>query len=109
MLWHAGVVENILGRVLDAFQTRMNRLQGHSLAKGFAENASLAQQMATEPAALLLENPLAFFVGKPADTTDAFLKAVQQAGFGTGDEASQAAVLGQLAQVGVAACRKTGV
>lgn len=95
----AGVVENILGRVLDAFQMRMNSLLRDSLAKGFAESATLAQQMAAEPAALLLETPLAFFVGKATDTPDAFLKAVQQAGFGTGDEAAQVAVLSQLAQV----------
>ena len=85
--------------MLDSFQTRVNSLLGSSLARSFAENASLAQQMAAEPAALLLETPLAFFVGKATDTPDAFLKAVQQAGFASGDEAAQVAVLSQLAQV----------
>lgn len=99
LLCGAGVVENIVGRVLDAFQMRINSLLGNSLSRTFAENASLAQQMAAEPAALLLHSPVAFFLGKPTDTIDAFQKAVQQTGFGTGEEAAQVAVLMQLAQV----------
>lgn len=95
----AGVVENILGRVLDTFQKRVNSLLRNSLARTFAENASFAQQMAAEPSALLLGKPVAFYVGKPTDTTDAFHKAIQQTGFGTGEEVAQVAVLSQLAQV----------
>lgn len=95
----AGVVENILGRVLDAFQARINSLLGNSLSRGFAENASLALQMAAEPAALLLHDPIAFFVGKASETPDAFQKALAQAGgLGSGDEAAQTAILAQFSQ-----------
>ena len=95
----AGVVENILGRVLDAFQVRMGSLLGSSLSKGLAENAALALQMAAEPAALLATYPQAFYVGKANETMEGFVKAVTQAGFGGGDDTSETAVLAQLAQV----------
>ena len=96
---NAGVVENILGRVLEAFQVRMGSLLGSSLTKGLAENPALAGQMAAEPAALLATYPQAFFVGKANENMEGFVKAVTQAGFGTGDSASETAVLTQLAQV----------
>ena len=94
------MVENILGRVLDAFQVRMSSLLGSSsLCKGLAENPALALQMAAEPAALLAACPEAFFVSKANDSMEGFVKAVVQAGFGSGDESSETAVLMQLAQV----------
>ena len=92
-------MENILGRVLEAFQVRMGSLLGSSLTKGLAENTALAGQMAAEPAALLATYPQAFFVGKANENVEGFVKAVTQAGFGTGDSASETAVLAQLAQV----------
>ena len=95
-----GVVENILGRVLDAFQARMGSLLGSSLCKGLAENPTLALQMAAEPTALLASYPEAFFVGKANEPMEGFVKAVKQAGFGSGDDSSETAVLTQLAQVG---------
>ena len=95
----AGVVENILGRVLDAFQVRMGSLLGSSLSKGLAENTALAVQMAAEPAALLATYPQAFFVGKANETMEGFVKAVTQAGFGSGDDTGETAVLAQVAQV----------
>ena len=93
------MVENILGRVLDALQGRMGTLLGSSLSKGLAENTSLAVQMAAEPAALLATYPHAFFVGKANESMEGFVKAVTQAGFGCGDDTSETAVLAQLAQV----------
>ena len=96
-------MENILGRVLDAFQVRMASLLGSSLSKDLAENTALALQMAAEPAALLATYPQAFFVGKANETMEGFVKAVAQAGFGSGDDTSKTAVLAQLAQV----CRLT--
>ena len=93
------MVENILGRVLDAFQVRMGSLLGSSLTKGLAENAALALQMAAEPAALLATYPQAFFVGKANESMEGFVKAVTQAGFGSGDDTSETSVLAQLAQV----------
>ncbi len=47
----AGVVENILGRVLDAFQAHMHALLGNAACKTLAENPQLALLMAREPAA----------------------------------------------------------
>ncbi|KAL0041964.1 hypothetical protein WJX79_010411 [Trebouxia sp. C0005] len=94
-----GVVENILGRVLEAFQARMGSLLGYALSKGFAENPAMALQMAAEPAAILAGEPVAFFVGKATETTESFVKAVMQSGLGSGDESTETIVLMQLAQV----------
>ena len=94
-----GVVENILGRVLEAFQARMGMLLGYALSKGFAENPAMALQMAAEPAAVLAGEPVAFFVGKATETTESFVKAVMQSGLGSGDESTETIVLMQLAQV----------
>ncbi|DBA83817.1 TPA: hypothetical protein ACH3X1_006340 [Trebouxia sp. C0004] len=94
-----GVVENILGRVLEAFQARMGSLLGYALSKGFAENPAMALQMAAEPAAVLAGEPVAFFVGKATETTESFVKAVMQSGLGSGDESTETIVLMQLAQV----------
>lgn len=94
------MVENILGRVLDAFQARMGTLLGSTLCKGLAESPALALQMAAEPAALLASYPEAFSVGKANETMEGSVKAVKQAGFGSGDDSSETAVLMQLAQVG---------
>lgn len=94
-----GVVENILGRVLEAFQARMGSLLEYALSKGFAENPAMALQMAAEPAAILAGELVAFFVGKATETTESFVKAVMQSGLGSGDESTETIVLMQLAQV----------
>ena len=60
----AGVVENILGRVLDACQTRMNALLAGSLVDSLVKSPAIAALMALEPAALLAGEPAAFFAGK---------------------------------------------
>lgn len=93
------MVENILGRILDAFQARMGSVLGSCLSRGFAENPALALLMAAEPAAVLASRPEAFFVGKANETAESFVKAVMQSGFGSGDESTEMAVLTQLAQV----------
>lgn len=77
----------------------MGSLLGSSLCRGLAENPALALQMAAEPAALLASHPEAFFVGKANEPLEGFVKAVKQAGFGSGDDSSETAVLTQLAQV----------
>ena len=97
-------MENVLGRVLEAFQARMNALLGSALCKGFAENPALALQMAAEPAAVHAGKPVAFFVGKATDTSDSFVKAIVQSGFGSGDSATETIVLQQFAQVFLHAC-----
>ena len=93
------MVENILGRVLDAFQARISSCAGNSLSRGLAENPALALLMASEPAALLATHPAAFFAAKASDTMEGFVKTVMQNGFGTGDESTEIAVLTQIAQV----------
>lgn len=60
----AGVVENVLGRVADAFEAAMAGLLGRSAAGRLAEALPLVQLMAREPAAALLGSPVAFFVGR---------------------------------------------
>lgn len=52
-----GVVENILGRVLDAFQARMSSLLGGATSKTLAENPQLATLMAQEPSAVQVNLP----------------------------------------------------
>ena len=58
------MVENILGRVLDACQTRMNALLAGSLVDSLVKSPAIAALMASEPAALLAGEPVAFFAGK---------------------------------------------
>lgn len=77
----------------------MGSLLGYALSKGLAENSALALQMAAEPAALLAGDPVAFFMGKATDTTESFVKAVMQSGFGSGDESVETSILTQFAQV----------
>jgi hypothetical protein len=60
----AGVVENVLGRVVDAFESRMALVLGGSAAGRLAESLPVVQLMAKEPAAALLGSPVAFFVGR---------------------------------------------
>ena len=57
-------MENILGRVLDACQTRMNALLAGSLVDSLVKSPAIAALMASEPAAVLAGEPVAFFAGK---------------------------------------------
>ena len=58
------MVENVLGRVVDAFESRMTLVLGSSAAGRLAESLPVVQLMAKEPAAALLGSPVAFFVGR---------------------------------------------
>jgi hypothetical protein len=49
-LW-SGVVENVLGQVLDSFSSHMNGLVGRCACRSLAENAQLSALMAREPCA----------------------------------------------------------
>lgn len=59
-----GVVENVLGRVLDALEAQMVAVLRGSAAGRLAESPTMAQMMAREPAAALLGSPVSFFVGR---------------------------------------------
>ncbi|KAK9837523.1 hypothetical protein WJX81_008555 [Elliptochloris bilobata] len=92
-----GVVENILGRVLDAFQVRSATLLGGAAARALAEAPNLAALMAREPAAPLAGDVLAFFCGRPGDPADAWV-ASAAGGFGQGGEAVQFEVVAKVSQ-----------
>ena len=47
----AGVVENVLGQVLEAFQSRMLGLLGRCTSRVLADSPQLAASMAKEPSA----------------------------------------------------------
>ena len=47
----AGVVENVLGQVLEAFQSRMLGLLGRCTSRALADSPQLAASMAKEPSA----------------------------------------------------------
>ena len=47
----AGVVENVLGQVLEAFQSRMLGLLGRCTSRALADSPQLAAAMAKEPSA----------------------------------------------------------
>jgi len=46
---NAGVVENVLGQVLEAFQSRLTGLVGRCACRALADNPQLAALMAKEP------------------------------------------------------------
>ncbi|KAK9815816.1 hypothetical protein WJX72_010122 [[Myrmecia] bisecta] len=93
-----GVVENILGRVLDAFQARMLGLLGSSTCKTLAENAQLALYMANDASASLAGDPVAFFVGKTSDSVDAFVSSILSSGFSSGDDNVEADIFARILQ-----------
>ncbi len=55
--WGAGVVENVLGQVLEAFQSRMTGLLGRCTCRALADNLQLAANMAKEPSAPQVMHP----------------------------------------------------
>lgn len=57
-------MENVLGRVADAFEARIAAVLGNSAAGRLAQSLPMVQLMAREPAAALLGSPVAFFVGR---------------------------------------------
>ena len=60
----AGVVENVLGRVVDAFEAQVASVLAGSAAGRLASSLPMVQLMVKEPAAALLGSPVAFFVGR---------------------------------------------
>lgn len=70
----------MLARVLDAFQQRVAAALDGSAAGALAAGAPLARLMAAEPAAPLAGGAVAFFVGRPSDSTDAFVTDIVNSG-----------------------------
>jgi hypothetical protein len=91
------VVENILGRVLEAFHVRCATLLGGAAARPLAEAPALVALMAREPAAPLAGDVLAFYAGRPGDPADAWAAAAAP-GFGAGGEAVQFEVVAKVTQ-----------
>lgn len=79
----AGVLENVLARVLEAFQDEMASTVGGSTAGELADDVRVVQIMAKEPAAPLLGGPVSFFIGTNADAIDSFVSSAIAAGFGS--------------------------
>lgn len=79
----AGVLENVLARVLEAFQDAMASTVGDSTAGKLADDVRVVQIMAKEPAAPLLGAPVSFFIGANADAIDSFVSSAIAAGFGS--------------------------
>ncbi|KAK9811074.1 hypothetical protein WJX73_000162 [Symbiochloris irregularis] len=93
-----GMVENVLGRVLDAFSMRVNEALGNSACRTCADDPALSALMARERSAPQLGEPVAFFAGRNPEGVDNFVTGVIKAGFGTGGEDTTAAVLEKLTQ-----------
>ncbi|KAL4857163.1 Serine/threonine-protein kinase PRP4 [Chlorella vulgaris] len=91
-----GVVENVLGRVVDAFEAQVAALLGGSSAGRLSESLPLVQLMVKEPAAALLGSPVAFFVGRNTEAMESFVSSVIAAGFGANDEAVECDILRRL-------------
>lgn len=70
----------MLARVLEAFQQRMAAALEGSAAGALAAGAPLARLMAAEPPAPLAGGAVAFFVGRPSDSTDAFVADIVNSG-----------------------------
>ena len=76
----AGVVESVLGRVLEAFQRRVAAALGGSAAGALAAGAPLARLMAAEAAAPQAGTAAAFFAGRAGDSAGAFVTEVVSSG-----------------------------
>ncbi len=90
----------MLGRVLDAFQSRLNHLLGAAACRTLSDSPALAWQMALEPAATQLSNPAAFFSTlKGFEGIDAWVASIQQAGYAQGGETAEMDVFTHILQV----------
>ena len=67
---HAGVAENILGRVLDAFAATASQIAGDSRAARLASRPDVCHAMAVEPDAALLGDLVAFYMPTSAGLFD---------------------------------------
>lgn len=100
----SGVLENVLARVLEAFQTGMASIVGGSVASVLADDVRVVQVMAKEPAAPLLGAPVAFFVGRNVDAMDAFVSSAIATGFGSSQRGLERELVGKV----LAASRSAG-
>ncbi|PRW57112.1 exocyst complex component SEC8 [Chlorella sorokiniana] len=91
-----GVVENVLGRVVDAFEAQVASVLGGSAAGRLASSLPMVQLMVKEPAAALLGSPVAFFVGRNTEAMESFVSSVIAAGFGANDESVECEILQRL-------------
>ena len=94
-----GILENLLGKVLEAFQERADTLLGGAGCRALAEDSALAMQMAAEPAASRAGEPVAFFVGRSAEGIDHFVASILHSGFAKGGEAAELAILQRVLKV----------
>eukprot|EP00884_Botryococcus_braunii_P010678 jgi/Botrbrau1/19611/Bobra.0035s0088.1 len=93
-----GVVENILGRVLDAFNSCIQSCLGNAACKALSESPQLAMLMARESAALQMGSPVYFFPGKGTDGLEPFVASLRQSGYGAGGDTAETDVLLRLLQ-----------
>lgn len=77
-----GVIENILLRVLDAFQAVMQQCLSDVKAGQLVVRHDVGLIMATEPDAVLLQDAMQFYVPKTADHFDgvSFISALRSPG-----------------------------
>ena len=92
----SGVLENVLAKVLEAFQTGMANIVGQSVASALSDDVRVIQVMAKEPAAPLLGPPVAFFVGTNVDAMDAFVSSAIAAGFGSSQRGLERDLVGKV-------------
>jgi exocyst complex component 4 len=78
----SGVLENVLGRVLEACHVAAADAAGGAAAGRLAASPPLVQLMAKEPSAALLGSPGAFFVGRGGEPMESFVSSAIAAGFG---------------------------
>jgi hypothetical protein len=93
----AGVLENALGRVLEAFHAAATAAANKSASFALAAAAPVAQAMAREPAAALLGSPVSFFVGRDGSALETFLSSALAAGAGAAGGAGAGAAERELA------------
>jgi hypothetical protein len=93
----AGVLENALGRVLEAFHSAAAAAAKKSASFALAAAAPVAQAMAREPAAALLGSPVSFFVGRDGSALETFLSSALAAGAGAAGGAGAGAAERELA------------
>ena len=89
----SGVAENVVGKWVDELTRAYDTATAGSTAARLAQTTVVARLMTQEPAAVLLGSPIAFFVGKNAETLESFISSVVANGFGTSKVDSSSEVL----------------
>ena len=95
----SGVLENVLARVLEAFQAATEACLGDSIAGKLSKDVRVVQIMAKEPVAPLLGPPLAFFLGANVDAMDSFVSSALAAGFGSSRKGLERELVGRILSV----------